>query len=342
MRIIIFSCLIISVLIVSCTQKNKSNNETKTLKEIDSLTLFLGLPTSMKLFGNKLIIIDMFDKQEMVKVIDTNTKKLCYKFAEKGQGPYEYLHIGNIDGYSDPEDRLKINIYDPINKKLAIYDYDSLVVFKKKYEPAIRNFLNNTDVNFHELIKIKDGYLATGMTEDFKYTLFSDSLEVVDHFGLYRPKPSKSFPNISHVIANHGNSTVSNNKELLIEIIYNASVLSCYDLNHKTKIWEYNIHDLDYKMEGKSIINNAPMGYLSASITDKYIYALYSGEKEDLDALATYGKELHIFNYKGDIIDKCYLSQYAFSICADPKTKKLYVLSHEPEPKIFIYELPQI
>lgn len=340
MRLIIFNWLIISVLFVSCSQNNKSSNQTKTLKEIDSLSVFLGLPTSMKLVGNKLIIIDMFDKQEMVKVIDTNTKKLCYKFAEKGQGPYEYLHIGNIDGYSDPEDRLKINIYDPINKKLVNYDYDSLVLYKEKYEPKTRHLLNNTDVNFHELIKIKEGYLATGMTENFKYTLFSDLLEVMDHFGSYRPKPSKSIPNASHIIANYGNTTVSNNKDLLIEIIYNASVLACYDLNHKTKIWEYNIHDLDYKMEGKSIINNAPMGYLSASITDKYIYALYSGEKENLDAFATYGKELHIFNHKGGIIEKFNLSQYAFSICADSKASKLYVLSHEPEPKVFIYELP--
>lgn len=74
-------------------------------------------------------------------------------------------------------------------------------------------------------------------------------------------------------------------------------------------------------------------------MTGKYIYALYSGEKDKEDSIATYGNTIHIFSYDGELVGKYRLSKSAFSISVDDNNRKLYVLSHEPEPKIYIYDL---
>ena len=74
-------------------------------------------------------------------------------------------------------------------------------------------------------------------------------------------------------------------------------------------------------------------------MTDKYIYALYSGEKDKEDSITTYGNTIHIFSYDGELVGKYRLSKSVFSISVDDNNWKLYVLSHELEPKIYIYDL---
>ena len=312
--------------------------EVKTVSPSDSISAFLNLPTSIELFEDKLFVVEPFDKEGMVKVIDLKTKDICFQFAPKGEGPNEVLHVGSMDIYRDVKNNVIINLFDPTTQRLYIYDYDSLSLMRNKYSPEV-HYLSGFDVSFHELLKIDKGYIATGMAEKYKYIILSDSFQVVDQFGMYRKKPSDDIPDMLHAIANYGKSFISDNRYFLAEIIYNASVLSFYDLKKKEKLWEYCLSDLDYKLDGKSIINKSVVGYLSANFTDKYIYALYSGEKDKEDDIATYGKMIHIFNYDGELINKYQLSISAFSISVDYGNRKLYVLSHQPEPKIYIYDL---
>lgn len=331
---------------VSCGQSNNKKVDLEKitqlgdLAEIDSLSLFLGLPTIVKLFDNKLFIVDMFDEGKIVKIYDLEKKEILLSFAKKGEGPYEYLHVNNIDIYRNSDSRVKISLFDPVSSKLGVYDYDSLLIMNNNYLPKMI-LSKNKDVRFHEILRINEGYLATGLTTEGKYTLLSDSLKIIGYFGKYRPKPQAGISGMSHIIANYGKSVLSRNKDLLIEIIYNASVLSCYDVKKTgiTQRWESVIHELDYRMDGTSIINNAPIGYLSAYIGDDKIYALYSGEADDMDAVATYGKEIHVYSYTGNIIGRYSISKPAFAFCIDEKADKIYVLSHVPEPNITVYDM---
>ena len=344
MRILIL--LMLALAVVSCGQSNNKKVDLEKiaqfgdLTEIDSLSLFLGLPTTIKLFDNKLFIVDMFDEEKMVKIYDLEKKETLLSFAKKGEGPYEYLHVNDVDIYKDSEGRVKINIFDPVSAKLGVYDYDSLLTMNNNYLPKMILSINK-DIRFHEILKINEGYLATGLTTEGKYTFLSDSLKITGYFGKYRPKPQAGISDMSHIIANYGKSVLSCNRDLLIEIIYNASVLSCYDVKKTgmTQRWESVIHELDYRMDGTSIINKAPMGYLSAYIGEDKIYALYSGEADDMDAVATYGKEIHVYSNTGNLIGRYSISKSAFTFCIDEKTNKMYVLSHVPEPNITVYDM---
>ncbi len=71
--------------------------EVKTVLASDSISAFLNLPTSIEVFGDKLFVVDPFDKEGMVNVIDLKTKDICFQFAPKGEGPNEVLHVGSMD-----------------------------------------------------------------------------------------------------------------------------------------------------------------------------------------------------------------------------------------------------
>lgn len=343
MRILIV--VLFALVLVSCggSKKKMGLNENCKLKKltcVDSLTTFLGLPTTIKLFDDKLFIVDMFDEKEIVKIVDLKNNQVLYSFAKKGEGPYEYLHINDIDFFKDSIGRVKLNIYDPVSSKLGTYDYDSLLIMKNEYIPSFIYSINK-GVRMHEMFKVNEGYIATGLTVEGKYTFLSDSLKIKGYFGNYRPKPMESIPDMSHILANYGKSVLSYDKDILVEIIYNACVLSCYDINNQglSKRWENVIHDLDYRMDGESIVNNAEMGYLSACICNKNIYALYSGAPDNLNAVATYGNEIHVYDLNGNIIDRLNISKPAFAIAVDEFSKKIYVLSHIPEPNITVFNI---
>lgn len=255
----------------SCTDNNE---EVKTVSPSDSISAFLNLPTSIELFGDKLFVVDPFDKEGMVKVIDLKTKDICFQFAPKGEGPNELLHVGSMDIYRDVKNNMIINLFDPTTQRLYIYNYDSLSIMRNKYTPEVHN-LSDSDVSFHELLKIDNGYVTTGKAEKYKYIILSDSFQVIDQFGMYRKKPSDDIPDMLHAIANYGKSFISGNRYFLAEIIYNAPVLSFYDLKKKEKLWEYCLGDLDYRIDGESIIYKSVVGYLSISLTDKYICIIF-------------------------------------------------------------------
>lgn len=63
-----------------------------------------------------------------------------------------------------------IDLFDPTTQKLFVYDYDSVSSMIIDYTPESHNLSNSSDVSFHELLKMYDGYVATGMTEKYKYT----------------------------------------------------------------------------------------------------------------------------------------------------------------------------
>ena len=243
--------------------------------------------------------------------------------------------------YENADHRTKIGLFDAARQRLAVYEFDSLQALQSTYHPRFYHLTTDDIGNrLSELFKLRNRYIATGKTEKYKYTLLSDSLQMTGSFGTYQPKPAEAIPDMQHVIANYGNSTLSDDRKYLVEVIYNAGVLTFYDLEARQKLWEYCINELNYTVKGNSIINIGVMGYLSASIADGRIYALYVGEKENPDEMATYGKELHVFDYSGKLLGKYNLQTPVFAICAAPAQSKLYALSHIPEPNIYIYPLP--
>ena len=103
------------------------------------LDVYKRQPTIVKLFDNKLFIVDMFDEGKIVKIYDLEKKEILLSFAKKGEGPYEYLHVNNIDIYRNSDSRVKISLFDPVSSKLGVYDYDSLLIIDVyKRQPLYR------------------------------------------------------------------------------------------------------------------------------------------------------------------------------------------------------------
>lgn len=308
------------------------------LTAVDSLANVVGLPTQMVYDDGKLYVVDMFSEDSLLTVWDIASKEEVLSMGRRGEGPEEYLHIGNVDVAEGTNGRKTLYLYDPVRQRMNLFDCDSLLA----------GYRNRRIVNVPEdwktivaLRRTDQGYVAIGKEPENKYVLLSDSMGFVALAGAYRPKPDANVPDDIHRMANFGKMELSTDGKTLVDIIYNASVLTCYDVKVNTleKQWEYVGKELDYRVEGKHFVNNQVMGYLSASVGEENIYALYSGCPDDVDEIAPYGKEIHVFSRKGELLRRFSIDHAAFLLCVDERSQKAFALCHKPETIIMVYDL---
>ena len=102
---------------------------------------------------------------------------------------------------------------------------------------------------------------------------------------------------------------------------------------------EYVGKEVGGGVEGKGCVSNQVMGDLSASVGEENIYALYSGCPDDVDEIAPYGKEIHVFSRKGELLRRFSIDHAAFLLCVDERSQKAFALCHKPETIIMVYDL---
>ncbi|MDR1582919.1 MAG: TolB-like 6-bladed beta-propeller domain-containing protein [Prevotellaceae bacterium] len=337
-----FIVLCVLFLVASCEVK-KSTPVLKTIFPLDSLTVFQGLPVHLTIYEpkQKLFVIDHPSAgNNMINVIDITSDSLSFSFARKGQGPNEYLSVSNIEIYEE-KSKLIVGVFDLSTNIYRKYDYDSLIFYKENVVP-LHTQKNNTEYRFHYLYKIDSGYIATGFFTEGKFAILDTALKM-KHFSCeYRPKPSRNIPDKLNAKANHGFRFLSPDRKFLGNTIYIASVLNLYkiDGNEISPQWEYVLKEIDYDVRDGNYVNTQVEGYLSGCMTDSRIYVLYCGIKKDMNATATYARELHVFNYDGILVEKFDMGRDLFGICIDNRRKRMYAITHNPEPRILIYELP--
>lgn len=299
----------------------------------DSISIFLGLPESMTLVDEKLLINDFAGIDGFIQVYDLKNKKTLSPFAKRGDGPNEFLSVSNIDSYYR-NDSLFVGLFDGNYRKYTAYYRDNFTT------PLFcKGVLIDYTVN--ELHRIKDGYIATGIFPQGKFAFLDDSFNVLKFAGEYRPnKEQVATDNLMHARANLGTSVLSKEKDVLVNILHKAGVVEAYQLEKDSifKIWEYVIEDLNYSVSDANIYNETVEGFISVKTTEENIFALYSGEIDAPHKTAIYGKTIFKFDYEGNLVELLYLDREAidFAIQGD----QLYSLTHLPEPTILIYDWP--
>ena len=100
MRPIFF--IFVLFLTISCAEKNK-NSSAKYLYPTDSLQVEIGSPSLIKIAGNQLFTDKSLADSYNIDVIDIEHDSIMYSFAQKGQGPNEFLQISSMDIVEKPK-----------------------------------------------------------------------------------------------------------------------------------------------------------------------------------------------------------------------------------------------
>ncbi len=333
MRPIFF--IFVLFLTISCAEKNK-NSSAKYLYPTDSLQVEIGSPSLIKIAGNQLFTDKSLADSYNIDVIDIEHDSIMYSFAQKGQGPNEFLQISSMDICRENQNWY-IALFDNLLRKLVVYSIDSLNYHKGKCPPVCEKELP-VNSRFLEIYEIPNGYIATGRTEK-KYTFLDKDMKCLSTFGDYLTCDNKDTDYMSLSKANYGRLYLSSDKNTAASVVFMSGTLSVLTLHNQqfTPAWSYEASGFEYAVNGRNLEQLSPTGYLAAGFTKDKVVGLYSGEEKK--EKTNFGNEFHVFSAQGKLLNKHKISSQLYNFCISEKDGLIYAISYETDPKIIIYKL---
>lgn len=340
-RLNIGAVLFVSLFLFTACSHNKSKLDEvmQVLPVCDSLSVTLGSPSLIQTANGKLYVDHSFSEQYNIDVIDVERDSILYSFAKRGQGPNEFLQITSMDVFQKGN-RWFIQLYDNLARKLAIYSIDSLDVYKEdclpiaeKKLPASSRYLGIYEIEGNR-------YIATGRTAK-KFSILDSEMNMTCACIDY-PKPEGTEIADSMILskADYGRLYFNADRTQLASVVFMSGTMSVFDVKADSvvKAWDFVRSGFEYKVQGKSVYQLSPTGYLAASFTSDYVIGLYSGEQKKNET--NYAKEFHFFDNAGNLSASYTTASRLYNFCVDAQRGLIYAISYEGDPCILIYRLP--
>lgn len=331
--------IIIIFLFVACVP-TKETTEVKEWLPSDSLAVEIGSPTLIKKAGEVLFVNYSFSDDCCIDAIDIANDSILYSFAAKGQGANEFLQIASMDVYR-LDNRWFLSLFDNMKREYVVYSVDSLNYYKGKCLPVRKSKLPKAS-RYLEIYKLKDFYIATGRTAR-KYSILGiDNLHYMNTCTDYLVgnKVDKDSMTISK--ANYGRQYPSEAGDKILNVVYMSGTLTQYKAaaDSLQKTWEYTSSDFEYSKKDNSVYQQSPMGYMAAGFMENTVWGLYSGEKKTSEA--NYGREFHLFDEEGRLLEKYRIFSNLYNFCIDSANHLIYGIAYNPDPQILVYDMDMI
>jgi hypothetical protein len=334
----IFVCVL---LILSCKNEEKGFKFEKIVEskaECFNISDDLGRPREIKIKDDFLIVSESLGDPK-IDLFDINSLKLLAKGGLTGKGPGEIMTAWNIL-FDNKQDCF--TIYDGQLSRILQYNIDSLLQ-NERYRPDNLIQLKGDALSCFNLERLSDSsYIGIGIFLNSRLLVVDNNGEAIFQGGEYPPKENANSLDGVHALACQG-TIIKHPKENLIAVATRfGECLDIFTINEGRK-------EITLK---KRLLNSSPKytqknsnlaflpetikGYIALTCDNKYIYAIYSGQKSD-SKTSVYGKTIHIFDWDGEPILEMLLDRYVSSIAV--KGKYLYALEDHENIDLVRYEM---
>lgn len=309
--------VLIIVALISCQRDNDTFEFTNSIdcssnvNAFDLRDVLLGSSVYIDIDENRLILLDMRSRDELIKVFNLNTGDYLGSFAKVGPGPME---IGGPDPlclkHSSDSSRAKVLMIDHAQHKIMSFDIDSA--------------LNDEEYNPYRLLKISHSNFPSRMK------FIADTFSLAEMISMDPGKDGFSkTPGIFNLTTGEMTPFETSNgfrmkqfsfdaderQNLCVIGGYTDDVLFLYDFNGNLK---RTIKGPDYKHDSNKNI----VFYSNIELADDYIFAVRSGSKISKNAL---GNQIVIFDTLGNYIADLELGKAIRDLKYDKTSGELFV-----------------
>lgn len=328
--------LIISSFINSCSNINNpdtSNARTITLQGniIKSDTeIFIADTDFLQIIEDKLYIYNPIGEFGFI-TYDIQRQNYDY-LGRKGNGPKEgvlyspFITISNND----------LCLFDISKNKFLYHNTDSSrIAYKERNIKKPNKGLIIEAFELNDSICLVTGAFNTGTCAYLKKGQFLK--EFIEPYTKTGDIMSKSLKDANLFL-------LSNNKKYLLRIVQNGGFIGLYKMDIGNTdiipLFEKEYFPVECKPHDNTLVftPESQYGYISACITDKYIYGLYSGEKIYKQSFK--GHQIHVYTYEGDLKYNIMLDIPLSGIAIDSEDKKIFGIKAEGEKELCFYSLP--
>ncbi len=100
--------------------------------------------------------------------------------------------------------------------------------------------------------------------------------------------------------------------------------------------------DVQPSPDGMNFLSNEGQraGYSDVAVTDRLVFALFSGQKDKDNPVSMLGRQVQVFDWNGRLLRILTLDSAALQIALSDDGRTLYTVRHDPYPQVLAYPLP--
>ena len=318
-------------------------SNTQTIYAIDSMYgVEMARPYEMILKENILYLEDQ-KLEKFIHLIDVNKMSVIKSGGVKGKGPGELIAVyGNMSFKKN-----ELWFYDGKLGKYLGYHIDSLKSDNKSYRPVSNELKIDPNLELFKLNWLSDSVVTGyGFSENaYKFTFYNIKNNTETHKGQLPPNPDNT-PNRIHKQAYDGIFKIKPNGEKTAFVNLYTDLVEIYNLNNDStfRLRTSNPFDPLFEIIDRNgflimgLSGETRLGYRSLYVTEKNIYALFSGQTMDESQIEK-NIFIHTFNWDAEFEKTFKLDRSVISIAVDSNDEYLYAIVDSETPSIYKYKL---
>lgn len=302
----------------------------------------LYAPLYLAAVDSFLIVHGRFPKNNetyLFKILNRNTGKILNSFGRVGRGPDEFFYPSFLSRV--PDESRTIGIYNPRLFSFIELSIDSILT--QAGQLTITSY-KEFDVSYSKLIKMNQSlFVGTGYFSDGRYALTDTSRQFFRVSGNYPFEEMLTATKQALDMAFQSQLRRHPDQPLLVSATTSSANLEILKLkDHKLDVIA-QVNSYPPVFENTSLNNSISIsynpesrwGYQDITVTEKYIYALYSG-KEKAEDRFYFGDQVLVFNWKGKPIVQFNLDNEVSNITVDASDQTLYALTRDDKEETLI------
>lgn len=331
---------IITVIVISCSSNNNTLDKLSLTKieKITSIkefapTRFYKQPKLYILNDYLFIYAPLSSSDKKVDIYDKNSFKYLTSCGIKGGGPGEISATGPmmVDGENNCFwlcDFGKMLIYKfPIDSVFKITDYKPSFSYKLPTGVGFLNFYFETE----DTIVASTLQLAEMQCKIKKICLVDQTLHTTNYEVPQSIKSDNHYSGMSSIYMNPSTGA------LVCGFYYSDLILFMDDRGNILKSIEGPLGTKKLKQHAQ---NNSNLTYSQVTGNEKYIFALFNGNKTDNQNIqGASGKYIRIFSSNGDYIKTLELEDNLAKICYDEDKKRIIAISNDRENSLIYFDV---
>ncbi len=302
---------------------------------LNNTDLFFSHLFEMKYVDDLLIISDPSEFYNM-KIVDIKQKTVV-DFAKRGRGPNEMN--SQSSWYSIDYNKKRLYVTDGFN----FYFYAISDLKRQHFKPIETLKPRFTNDNFFGSTAFCGGYIIGGMFEK-KIGIYNIEKKILVRKFDYLNEDGAFLSQAKYY--NHPTKNLVCSQQSKSAVM---SILKIENNDIKVKEFSWWTSDGTVKVEGQKKSFEPKVasrnGFITAAVTQKYIYSLYSGKVINASSVneltkAFLSKYIYVSDWEGNPVMRYELDQEVRSIAVDEKNNILYAASYlEGDPKLVQYKL---
>ena len=310
-------------------------------KVLNIQEILIGSPGDIQKDGDYLTVLD-YQHDSLFHRIDLKKNRYMGMSGAKGQGPDDFIHPSSLKSMG----KGRFSCYDSAKREVNMVSFN-----QDNVTLEVAKLLKNDNFMTFDIVPLSENlFIVNGETSGAMFALVNKKGEVLslsDEYP-YKDEAEKQIPDRFRAMAYQGTLRVipngyfayatSSAKQIHLYKVENEEIKKVGEVIDGYAHYETNTSNTG----GYGVAHDGkyPKSYWDLAVTDKNVYAVYSGRSFQEYKIGIFECEtIHVYDWSGNLVKTYQLDVPITQFCLDEATNTIYATANIPDPTIVRFKI---